>query len=98
MSSKWKLLVSMWTAAEAAKLFWLNLVLVVLFFFRNHSGPIRRSTFRSLWFRDTASLRQRREFEKREFDPALALTWLPATLSRPMGEGEYQRQSAFICG
>jgi hypothetical protein len=45
-----------------------------------------------LVFPDAASVRQTPEFEKREFDPALALTRLPATLSHPMGEGKCQRQ------
>jgi hypothetical protein len=51
-----------------------------------------------LFFPNPASVRQTPEFEKTEFDPALALTWLAATLSHPMGEGEYQRQSAVISG
>jgi len=60
-------------------------------YFRNHRKGFNFGSV-VLVFPDAASVRQTPEFEKREFDPALALTRLPATLSHPMGEGKCQRQ------
>jgi hypothetical protein len=42
-----------------AKLFWLNNNRRLVFLSETEAGPIRRSAFRSLWFRNPASLRRK---------------------------------------